>query len=135
MTTNQLPIKVTPLDCEHSILYWPKEVPEEAYTLTYTHSHLELSKNKAPLKKNLLYEAWAFDGKKSWHIWLRDDGWVCTTYDTTKVKEEDSIEIEQLLAQHIAKDVNKSTLIIHQTIAYDSDHQAYIAYSCPINLK
>ena len=45
------------------------------------------------------------------------------------------IEEEQLLMGKYKRENDKNTLIIHHRLAYDDDSQAYIAYSCPINVK
>jgi hypothetical protein len=51
------------------------------------------------------------------------------------LKEEEKMEVEHYLSKHIRQKIKKTKLIIHQTIAWDEDGQAYIAYSCPINFK
>lgn len=131
---NELPLKTFELRLRGNIIEWPKEVPENAYSLTYFHSQLQLNMEKPTLYKNLLYEAWAFDRSKSWHIWKRDNEWVCTVYDTTKDSKEDGVYRTHLLAKHFVKNTGKRALVVYERIAYDDDEQAYIAYSCPLDL-
>lgn len=145
--TDELPLDTYKLEVDGSFLVWPADIPEDAYTLIYTHSNLSLNQRKQKLLHDVLYEAWAFDGVKSWHIWNRHGDWVCTVYDTEKDKEDKDetsdkknnrvhfIRREQLLLDHIARTVKKKKLIVHERIAYDEDAQAYIAYACPIQLS
>ena len=116
-------------------LKWPEDLSSDAYTLIYSHSKLELNQSQTSLKASKLYEAWAFDGVKSWHIWNRDGTWVCTTYDSRKIDKALVVEREQLLMKQFSKSTGKDTLVIHHRLAFDQDDQAYIAYSCPINLR
>lgn len=131
---NELPLKTDVLQLRENMIDWPEDVPHNAYSLIYFHSQLQLNKQKSPLNKNLLYEAWAFDSRKSWHIWKRDHEWVCSVYDTRKDRKEDGVFRSQLLANHFAKTTSKTSLLVYERIAYDVDAQAYIAYSCPIDL-
>jgi hypothetical protein len=131
----QLPIKTRILDIESDQIKWPNEVNEEAYTIVYSHSSLYVGKDKIPLDTTTLYEAWAFDGVRSWHIWKKDTEWVCSTYDTSVLPEDHQMEVIHFLAKHVSLKLNKTKLVIHQTIDYDQDGQAYIAYACPINFK
>lgn len=135
MEMAHLPFETTILVNEDDKLYWPKEVTADAYTLVYYHSELQIEKLLRPLNLQTLYEAWAFDGKHSWHIWQRDEEWVCTAYHPSVLKEEEKMEVEHYLSKHIIQKIKKTKLIIHQTIAWDEDGQAHIAYSCPINFK
>lgn len=132
--TNALPLETFELEIDGSQIIWPTEISNDAYTLIYNHSNLSLNKKKLELYHATLYEAWAFDGKKSWHIWNKNGSWVCTVYDTEKDDPNLFIRREQLLLNHIAKTVKKKKLIIHERIAFDEHDQAYIAYSCPIQL-
>jgi|SRR5690625_2907189 len=132
--SNKLPIDVVTVEQDNDLLFWPKDITEDVYTLVYTHSELRLNKGYTKLPEKLLYEAWAFNGKKSWHLWKRDTEWVCTIYDTTKDEQNDVIVTEQLLMKQFANTMKKIKLVVYERIAYDSDEQAYIAYSCPIDL-
>lgn len=130
-----LPLETYELSIDGERIVWPTDISNEAYSLIYTYSKLSLNKATPDLYHAQLYEAWAFDGKKSWHIWNRDGKWVCTVYDTEKDDESMFIQREQLLLNHIAKTVQKEKLIIHERIAFDEDEQAYIAYARPIKLS
>lgn len=131
----KLPIETTIATLDENIIQWPENMPKDAYTLVYSHSSLQLNKHDVPLKANQLYEAWAFDGKKSWHLWKQGNEWVFTTYDTEMDKENEFIIREQMLANQFKHSMKKSKLLVYERIAYDEDNQAYIAYSCPINVK
>lgn len=133
--TTTLPLETYNLNIDGLKVIWPEDISDDAYTLIYTHSKLLLNKGTTELDYTVLYEAWAFDGKKSWHIWNRNGSWVCTVYDSEKCKPTTYIKREQLLLNHIAKTVKKEKLVIHELISYDQDDQAYIAYSCPIQLS
>lgn len=132
--SNHLPLKVVKVEQEDNYLFWPKNVTKDVYTLVYTHSALQLNKGFQKLPADELYEAWAFNGKKSWRLWKRDTEWVCTIYDTTVDERDDAIITEQLLMNQFTKTTGKNKLIVYDRIAYDTDGQAYIAYSCPIDL-
>lgn len=130
-----IPLETYKLDMNGKQIVWPADLTEDAYTLVYTHSNLSLNKTKKELDGATLYEAWAFDGKKSWHIWNRNGEWVCTVYDKEQDDPKLFIERGQLLLNHVAKTVGKEKLVIHERIAFDEHDQAYIAYACPIQLK
>src|SRR5699024_9691127 len=121
-----LPITAEQLSSENNVMNWPEDVPDDAYTLIYTHSKLFLQQGLRPLEPMTLYEAWAFDGNKSWHIWQRDHSWICTTYDTEKDDAEHVIKRKQLILPHFTKQFGKNaTLIVYERIQYDEDDQAY----------
>lgn len=128
-------LKTERLQIDNQVVYWPQEVGEEAYTLIYYHDSLDLSQSKEPLDVSLLYEAWAFDGQHSWHVWQHDDDWVITTYDTFQIDKEHTLLTKQYLARFLQKKLNKEKLVIHQTIDYDEHGQAFITYACPIALE
>lgn len=133
--TIDLPMETYKLDISGPHIEWPADVSEEAYTLIYFHSNLALNRGRQQLRHATLYEAWAFDGKKSWHIWNRNGEWVCTVYNSEKDDSYMVIRREQLLLNHFAKTVNKEKLIVHERIAFDEYDQAYVAYACPIQLR
>lgn len=134
MRESQLLLETVHLQLDNGQIYWPKEVSSNAYVLVYNHSDLIFEQSPKHLDATKLYEAWAFDGVNSWHIWRNDTDWVCTSYDTSKVPEENSMTVKQYLANKFQKKINKKCLVIHQTIAFDEHEQAYIAYSCPIDV-
>lgn len=134
METN-LPLKTYDVQFVDEQIIWPKEITKDSYTLIYTHSHLLLNQSLPQLNRHTLYEAWAFNGKKSWHIWKRDNAWVCTVYDAENDDDVMIIQREQLLLPHFAKTINKQKLIIQERLAFDTDDQAFIAYACPIELR
>lgn len=119
-------------------LQWPKEVPDHAYMIAYLHSELKIGRVEE-LDSFTLYEAWAFDGRTSWHLWQRDGEWVCTALDTAELDPSLVMRSRQYLSDHIRhslkeKNLDKQYLEIHETIAFDGDGQAYVIYSCPIDL-
>lgn len=130
-----LPLETYELVIDGEQIVWPEDITDDTYTLVYTHSNLFFNKRKPELHHEKLYEAWAFNGKKSWHIWNRDGKWVCTVYDAENDDESMYIRREQLLLNHIARTVQAEKLVIHERIAYDADGQAYIAYACPIKIS
>ena len=132
-------MKTLPVDMSGGMLNWPSDVPDDAWFLAYTHSELLVKKGPEPLHPAKLYEAWAFDGKSSWHLWQRDDQWVCTRYDSDSVDKKRVLEERQILSDTVVRkladeQINARYLMIHELIDFDDDGQAYIAYSCPINL-
>ena len=133
--TVALPLETYELEIADGQITWPADLSENAYTLIYTHSQLSLGEGRRVLDHAILYVPWAVDGKKSWHIWNRNGAWVCTEYDTEQDDSDMFIRREQLLLNHFAKTVEKKKLIIHERIAFDEHDQAYIAYSCPIQLS
>ena len=127
------------VEARNGILAWPSEVPNDAWLLAYTHSDLLLKKGPEPLEFAKLYEAWAFDGTSSWHMWQWDDDWFCTRYDSDSVDKRLVVEERQLLSDPTVKKLksagfNAQYLLIHELIEFDNDGQAFVAYSCPINL-
>jgi len=130
----------SPVDKRDGLLQWPSDVPKDAWFLAYTHSRLFLEKGPKPLNSATLYEAWAFDGKASWHIWQRDDEWVCTKYDSRMHDPEQVINQRQMLSDGIIRNlrhqgIEAQYLVIHELVEFDGDGQAYVAYSSPINLE
>ena len=114
-------------------LSWPNEVPTHAYVLIYEHSKLQFQQSVRSINANTLYDAWAFDGTCSWHIWQNDhDEWVCTKYDTRQVHPDQILVEEQLLNIHFKEALNRTKLLIHRVLEYDQDDQAYVSYACPI---
>lgn len=119
---------------------WPQEITNEAIAIVYMHSSLIFDRDKNSIDSALLYEAWAFDNRYSWHIWQCNARWVCTTYDTSQVDGQLSLRTKQILSESIRsqlrkEQLNKQYLIIHETLEYDEHGQAYVAYSCPIALE
>lgn len=117
------------------VIQWPDDIHDNAYTFVYEHSNLKIKKAKPTLQGSVLYEAWAFDGNKSWHIWKQDGTWVCSIYDTKQDTIEDGMRRKQLLSRPFAKMIGKECLVIYERLAYDEDNQAYVAYSCPIDVE
>lgn len=132
--SNALHLQTEVIEQVDGEISWPKDLPKDAYTLSYLHSELKLTKAQPTLIANVLYEAWAFDGNKSWHIWNQDGTWVCTTYDARDVDDDLVVEREQLLMNQFKNTTKKDTLVLHHRLDFDTDGQAYIVYSCPINL-
>lgn len=130
-----LPLETFKIEIIDGHIIWPNEITKDSYILAYTHSHLLLNKALPKLNCQTLYEAWAFNGKKSWHIWKRDNEWICTVYNAENDDQSMVIQREQLLLPHIERTVNKRKLIVLERLDYDTDHQAYIAYACPIELR
>jgi len=133
-------MRTEPVEVRGGLLAWPSDVPEDAWLLAYTHSELLLGKGPKPLHPTKLYDAWAFDGKASWHLWRRDDEWVCTRVDAQAADRRLAGEQRQLLSDAAVKKlkaqgIDVRYLVIHERYAFDRDGQAYVAYSCPINLE
>lgn len=119
-------------------LDWPSRVPDDAYMIAYLHSELKVGRKEDRLDSAVLYEAWAFDGRVSWHLWQRDGEWVCTECDTSHIAPQHSMRTKQYLSREVKRllkeqHIDKQFLEVHETIAFDADGQAYIAYGCPIN--
>lgn len=133
--SNSLYLKTSTIEVQKDGFILPKTLPEDVYVLAYLHSELIFKRGKLPIKASELYEAWAFDGKKSWHIWKREGSWVCTSYDSEKLDKAFIVEREQLLMPQFIDRLKKDTLVIHHCLAFDEDDQAYIEYSCPIDLR
>lgn len=133
--TNELQLTTFLVEREGTHLVWPSDISEYAYTLVYSHSKLHLHQGKPELHANTLYEAWAFDGKTSWHIWKRNDEWVCTTYHASDVNRSYVVQRKQILMQRFQQSTGKNVLVVHHHLNFDDDGQAYIAYSCPIRLE
>jgi hypothetical protein len=130
------PIGMTkPVDREGGRLLWPTDVGNGAYSMVYLHSSLEIKRGIRKLDPELLYEAWAFDGRHSWHLWKWDDEWVCTHCDSKQISEEHSWTIVQRLAPRFRQSLGFSSIAIFQVQEYDADGQAYVAYSCPIGWR
>jgi len=132
-------VKTMSVETSNDMLTWPSDVPNDAWFLSYTHSELLIKKGPEPLYPVKLYEAWAFDGRSSWHLWQRDDQWVCTRYDSEDVDKRRVLEERQVLSDAVVKKLadehtNVRYLLIHELVEFDEDGQAFIAYSCPINL-
>lgn len=117
------------------VIQWPEDIHVDAYTLVYEHSDLKVEQSLPILRQPILYEAWAFDGNVSWHIWEEDGKWVCSIYDSKQDTIEDGIRRKQLLSHPFAQKLGKRCLVIYERLAYDSDNQAYVAYSCPIDVE
>jgi len=132
---NELHLSTFKVEKKGIHLLWPDDIPENAYTLVYSHSALELQQTKSELQANTLYEAWAFDGQTSWHIWKRNDEWVCTTYQASEVEESYVVQRKQILMKQFQQSTGRNVLVVQHHLHYDNDGQAYIAYSCPINLE
>lgn len=130
-----LPLETFSLKVAEGVIEWPANIPETVYTMIYSHSQLQIAKRKPILKENTLYEAWAFDGQKSWHIWKRLNEWVCTYFDTSHDDPTLGIVRGQLLANHFRKSLDKTKLVIYERISFDEDNQAHIAYACPIDFQ
>lgn len=119
-------------------LKWTEEVPDHAYMIAYLHSELKIGRVEE-LDSFALYEAWAFDGRTSWHLWQREGEWVCTALDTAELDPSLTMRLRQYLSDHIRhslkeKNLDRQYLEIHESIAFDEDGQAYVIYSCPIDL-
>ena len=132
-------VKTFSVEASGGMLNWPSDVSNEAWFLAYTHSELLIKKGPEPLHPVRLYEAWAFDGRSSWHLWQRDDQWVCTRYDSDSMDKRRVLEERQLLSDAVVKklaseQIDARYLLIHELVEFDEDGQAFIAYSCPINL-
>ena len=132
-------MKTVPVELRDGLLAWSSDVPEDAWLLAYTHSELLLGKGPKPLDPARLYEAWAFDGKASWHLWRRDDDWVCTKVDAEAADGRLIAEQRQILSDAAVRKlrdqgIEARYLVIRERFAFDGDGQAYVAYSCPINL-
>ncbi|AGA59174.1 hypothetical protein Theco_3118 [Thermobacillus composti KWC4] len=132
-------MKTLLVEVSGGMLEWPSDVPNDAWFLAYTHSELLLKKGPEPLHPARLYEAWAFDGTASWHLWQREDQWICTKYDADTADKRLVMEGRQVLSDTAIKklasvQVNARYLVIHELIEFDEDGQAFVAYSCPINL-
>src|SRR5690625_5843877 len=121
MTKKQLPLNTETLEVEGAHVLWPKDIPEGAYTLVYSHSTLQLNKAKPLLEADKLYEAWAFDGKTSWHLWKREDAWVCTTYRTSDVERENAVQRKQILMKSFAESTGKNVLVVQHHLSYDDE--------------
>jgi len=129
-----------PAEHRDGLLQWPSDVPEDAWFLAYTHSRLILEKGPKPLKPGTLYEAWAFDGEASWHIWQRNDEWACTKYDAGQHDQRQVLVQRQILSDGMIRKLQNRHigiryLVIHELVEFDEDGQAYVSYSCPINLE
>lgn len=127
-----------PVQVNDGVLEWPVGVSDHAYMIAYLHSELKVGRLEGGLPAAVVYEAWAFDGRVSWHLWQRDGEWMCTECDTAQIDPHLSLRTRQVLSREIRnrlklQQLDKQYLEIHETIAFDSDGQAYVAYGCPIN--
>jgi len=130
-------MKTTAVIVEDGRLHWPSGVPDGAFMIAYLHSELKVGPVE-PLDAGVLYEAWSFDGRTSWHLWQRDGAWVCTALNAESIDPSCVMRSRQYLSEPIQRrlkqqNLAKDCLEILEIIDFDPDGQAYVVYSCPID--